>query len=404
MLTPQQAWSTVSAHLPAPFAVELPAAKALGHVLAEPVLADRDLPPAARSAMDGYAVRSADLATVPVTLAVAGEIAAGAGTDCTVTPGMCLRIFTGANLPAGADTVVKLEDTRSNRSDCVTIKRAQTVGANILHRGESARAGSELLGAGSVLGPAAIGICASVGRTRLRVFGKPTVAVITTGRELLDPGEAAAPHQERDANGPMLVAAISAGGFEVVTAERVSDDLASITQRLRAALARATAVVTSGGVSVGAYDFVPTAVADVGASTHVHGVAMKPGKPFLFARTADGTPVFALPGNPLSAATSLHEFVLPALRQMAGWFEEARRPLVRAHLRVAVRSQPGRQRYVLGTLGWSRTGPEVAVVESQSSADLAAGARADGAIIVPPNVQRLDAGALVDFRPWRVWP
>jgi len=230
------------------------------------------------------------------------------------------------------------------------------------------------------------------------------LAVLTTGRELLDPGDVAGPHQERDANGPMLVAAIAAAGFEVVTAERVSDDFTAITHRLRAALVRATAVVTSGGVSVGAYDFVPAAVAEVGASTHVHGVAMKPGKPFLFARTADGTPVFGLPGNPLSAATALHEFVLPALRQMAGWSKEACRPLVRAHLGVAVTNQPGRQRYLLGTLGWSPIGPEVAVVESQSSADLAAGARGDGVIIVPPSAQRLDAGALVDFRPWRVWP
>jgi len=155
---------------------------------------------------------------------------------------------------------------------------------------------------------------------------------------------------------------------------------------------------------VGTYDFVPAAVTGVGARTLVHGVAMKPGKPFLFAMAPKGQLIFGLPGNPLSAATGLHEFVLPALRRAAGWPDSECRPLVRARLRAAIDNKPGRQRYVLATLAWTQTGAEVQAVPSQSSADLAAGDRADGAIIVPADAHGLDTGTLVDFRPWRMWP
>ena len=373
-------------------------------MLAEPVCADRDLPPADRSAMDGFAVRAADLENTPVTLHVMGEIAAGSAAAPVVTPGTCARIFTGANVPPGADAVVMIESTREEVPGQVTFVSAERPGANILRRGENARQGSELVPAGHVLGAVHIGVCAAAGRTEVRVVRKPRVAIITTGRELLDPGTAAEAHQERDSNGPMLTAALCAGGFSVVFARRVSDDAVAIVDCLRDALATADAVVLSGGVSVGAYDFVPAAVTAVGARTLVHGVAMKPGKPFLFALAPKQQPIFGLPGNPLSAATGLHEFVLPALRRVAGWPESECRPLVRARLREAVANKPGRQRYVLATLAWSPTGAEVQAVPSQSSADLAAGARADGAIVVPADAHELDAGTLVDFRPWRMWP
>jgi len=195
-----------------------------------------------------------------------------------------------------------------------------------------------------------------------------------------------------------------ANGFVVASSTRVSDEREAIIEQLRSALNRADAVVLSGGVSVGAFDFVPTAVTSVGARVLVHGVAMKPGKPFLFALAPGGRPIFGLPGNPLSAATTLHEFVLPALRLAAGWSGEESRPLVRARLREAIPNKPGRQRFALATLAWSADGPEVAPEPSQSSADLAAGARADGTIIVPSDASGLDAGELVDFRPWRSWP
>src|SRR5208283_4379717 len=158
-------------------------------------------------------------------------------------------------------------------------------------------------------------------------------------------------------NGPMLAAAFRAAGFPVAFACRVSDDLDAVTAMLREGLVGADAAVLSGGVSVCAYDFVPAAITAVGGSPRVHGVAMKPGKPFLFATTPDSRLVFGLPGNPLSAATTLHEFVLPALRRMAGWPEAHCRPLVRARLHEAIANTPGCQRYVLATLAWKTSGP-----------------------------------------------
>jgi molybdenum cofactor synthesis domain-containing protein len=402
LLTPQQTWSVISQHIVPLPARALPLAQALGHVLSEAVFADRDLPPADRSAMDGFAVRAADLENAPVTLQVVGEIAAGSAAAPVVAPATCARIFTGANVPPGADTVVMIESTRENGQ--VTFAVPERLGANILRRGESARQGSELVPAGQVLGAMHIAVCAAAGRTAVRAVRKPRVAIITTGRELLDPGMAAGVHQERDSNGPMMAAALAAGEFPVVLAVRVCDDSEVIVRTLHEALAAADAVVLSGGVSVGAYDFVPAAVTAVGARTLVHGVAMKPGKPFLFALSAKDQPIFGLPGNPLSAATGVHEFVLPALRLAAGWPEPDCRPQVRARLREIMANKPGRQRYVLATLTWASSGPEVTAVPSQSSADLAAGARADGAIVVPADARGLDAGALVDFRPWRMWP
>ena len=404
MLTLQQAWSVVLEYTPRLPAGEIATAEALGCVLAEPILADRDLPPADRSAKDGFAVRAADVRNAPVTLPVIGEVAAGSPARPLVAEGACVRIFTGANLPAGADTVVTIESTREAGPGQVTFTVSESAGANILRRGENARQGSELVPAGCVLGAIHIGLAASAGRTTLRAFHKPRVALVTTGRELLDPGIPAGSHQERDANGPMLAAAFTGAGFPIVGARRVSDDLEAITLALRQSLATADVVALSGGVSVGAYDFVPAAVTAVGARTLVHGVAMKPGKPFLFALAPQDRPIFGLPGNPLSAATGLHEFVLPALRRMSGWPESDCRPLVRARLREAVASKAGWQRCVLATLAWTASGCEVTPVPNRSSADLVAGARADGVLIVPEDAAGLDKGALVDFRPWRVWP
>ena len=155
---------------------------------------------------------------------------------------------------------------------------------------------------------------------------------------------------------------------------------------------------------MGAYDFVPAALALIGARTLVRGVAIKPGKPFLFATAPHDRCIFCLPGNPLSAATGLYEFVLPALRRCAGWPGSGCRPVVRTRLREPVAGQPGQQRAVLGVLEWAAAGPEVTPLLSQSSADLAAGARADGVILVPAETPKLEAGSLVDFRPWRAWP
>ncbi|HEX7596696.1 MAG TPA: molybdopterin molybdotransferase MoeA, partial [Polyangia bacterium] len=269
---------------------------------------------------------------------------------------------------------------------------------------ENAKQGTVLVSTGTVLGALHIGACAAAGRAHVYAVRSPRVAVMSTGRELLTPGTATEAHQERDSNGPMVTAALTAAGFSVIATRRVADDQTAIVGMLRELLAQSDAVVVSGGVSVGAYDLVPAALAAIEARTLVRGVAMKPGKPFLFATAPHDRCIFGLPGNPLSAATGLHEFVLPALRRCAGWPEPGCRPLVRARLRETVAGLPGQQRAILGVLEWTATGPEVTPLLSQSSADLAAGARADGAILVPAETPKLEAGGLVDFRPWRAWP
>jgi molybdopterin molybdotransferase len=403
VLTPQQTWHSILSHVAALPPQKQALADALDRVLAEPVVADRDLPPADRSAMDGFAVRAADLEHPPVVLSVAGEVAAGSPSEPWVAPGTCVRIFTGGNVPPGADTVIKGEDTRSEATDQIAFSTAERQGENILRQGENARKGSVLVPAGVVLGPGHLAACAAAGYAEVLVVRKPRVAIITTGRELLEPSAQPSPHQERDSNQVLIAASLSSAGVPVERAERVSDERQPLTERLRAALLAADAVVMSGGVSVGAYDFVPAAVADVGARILVHGVSMKPGKPFLFALTPEGRPIFGLPGNPLSAAVGLHEFVLPALRRMSGVDERACRPMVRARLREELPNNPGRQRYLLARLTWTTDGASATPVPSQSSADVVAGAQADGFIVVPADAHSLAGGDLVDFRPWRAW-
>jgi molybdopterin molybdotransferase len=403
-LSVEETWACILSHCPVRPETEVQLSDAAGYVLAEAVRADRDQPPADRSAMDGFAVRAADLVALPARLTVVAEVAAGSASAPTISAGTCARIFTGANVPAGADTVVMVEDTRDSGDDTVEIVEAVRPHANIFKRGENAKQGDALVAPGCLLTSMPISVCATAGRTHVRIRPKPRVAIVTTGQELREPGSATAAYEERDSNSPMLRTALQAAGFAISASHRVSDDLSAIESILGACLAEADAVVFSGGASVGKYDFVPTAVRNLGADVLVHGVAMKPGKPFLFAVTPSGGCIFGLPGNPLSAATGLHEFVLPALRAMAGYSPQDCRPLVHARLSSPIRSKPGRRQFVLAALLWTTNGPEVAPVETHSSADVAAGAKADGVVVVPEDARGLEAGTMVAFRPWRALP
>jgi molybdopterin molybdotransferase len=404
MLGAEETWSCILSRCSVLPETEVALDDAAGYVLAEPVRADRDQPPADRSAMDGFAVRAADLVALPARLSIVAEVAAGSAAAPTISTGTCARIFTGANVPAGADTVVKVEDTRAVGGDAVEVVVAERQHANIFKRGENAKQGDVLVAQGCLLTSMPISVCAAAGRTRVRVRSKPRVAIVATGRELREPGCETGSYQERDSNSPMLKAALQAAGFAVSAAHRVSDDLSAIESVLAACLAEADAIVLSGGASVGKYDFVPAAMHNLGADVLVHGVAIKPGKPFLFALATNGVCLFGLPGNPLSAATGLHEFVLPALRAMTGYPAQACRPLLPARLRSAIKSKPGRREFVLAAVVWTSTGAEVDPIETHSSADLAAGAKADGVVVVPEEAHGLEAGALVAFRPWRAWP
>jgi molybdopterin molybdotransferase len=404
MISPPEALAIVMKNVSPLPAARLPLQESLGHVLARAVRADRDLPPADRSAMDGYAVRAADLASCPATLRLAGEVAAGSPARPRVRPGTCVRILTGANLPPGADTVVMVEQTADD-GDLITFNAAPKAGANILLRAENARKGDVLLPAGTRLSATAIGAAASSGHAWVSVHRRPRVTVLCTGSELRGIEDPVGVHQERNSNGPALCAALESWGYRGVRFDTLADSLAAQTRRIRQLVKRFDVVLVVGGVSVGRYDWVSRAVEAAGGKTLFHGVAMKPGKPLLMARFGRGGAVlFGLPGNPLSAMVGFHEFVLPALSRLSGVAETVCRPAIFVPLAADLKHKGGTVRHMLARLRWKESGPVVEPVETRSSADLVAGGKADGTITLLPQARTLAAGTLVEFRPWRPLP
>ncbi len=403
---PLEAWDLLCAALSPLGEESLPLASAGGRYLAESVRADRNLPPADRSTVDGFAVRSADAAAAPVRLRVAGELAAGTAPAGTVGPGECVRIFTGANLPAGADAVVPVEDAEEEtgaegRGAWIRTRRPVSPAEHLVRRGEHARAGQVLLPAGARLGPGQVALAAACGCHRPRVHRLPVAAVLVTGSELLSP-DAPAPgdHEVRDSNGPLLAAALAAEGFPCGPVRRVPDDLGGTVESLRGAAASAGALLVTGGASVGKYDFLERALAELGAAVHYHGVRMKPGKPQLFATLPGGAAVFGLPGNPLSALVGLHEFVLPGLRLLAGCPPAAARRGFSLPLASAATPAADRWRLLPARLEALPRGTAAAPLACGGSSDLVAGALADGAVLIPPGTGALPPGTPVEFRPW----
>lgn len=409
MIKPQEAWSLMVERVRPQPVVVLPLGECLNHVLAEGVHAPQDMPPSDRSAMDGYAVRSGDAQAVPARLRVRGEIAAGQPCDGRVERGSGYRIFTGATLPPGADAVVMQEHCSAESASAasaeeVLVRKAVAPWENVLRAGEDARQGDLLIGAGEILNPVRLGLCAATGQESLAVYRRPTVAVLPTGEELAEAGQIPQPHQIRNSNGPMLTALLRERGFRVAMNEVVTDCLELIEEKIRRALEISEAVVLCGGVSVGKYDLVPEAIRRAGAEVCLHGVAMKPGKPFLFATAPHGRCLFGLPGNPLSALTSFFEFVLPALLCMAGVAAARCRPTWRWPLAREFHSKGGRARFVTARMVNIKGTPAIEPLKSKSSADLVTGAMADGVIVLDGAVTDLPAGSTVDFRSWRSWP
>lgn len=381
--------------------VRKPLLEALGYCLAEDLLADRDMPPADCSIMDGYAVRSADIVKCPCTVRVVGEVAAGSAARPRVRPGTCVRVLTGANIPPGADAVVMVEQT-DEADGRVIINVNVPAGSNIRRRGEEAKKGAILLSKGTVLGPVQIGLCSAVGKAEPRVYRHPDVAVLCTGEELRPLGLRLGAHERRDSNGVALFHALCAYGCTNTSFGYVSDDLESLARKANEALAEYDVLIFTGGVSVGKYDFVPEVVRQIGAKVRFHRVAMKPGKPILYATLRGNRHIFGLPGNPLSAMTGFYEFVLPAVRRMSGMPVKECRPTMRLPLNRPLRTEGERVKFVLAQLVWRKEGPSVWPLKSHGSADISAGARAHGVIVVPAGKRELRAGSLVNFRPWRL--
>ena len=369
-----------------------------GCVLTEDVVAEAALPGFDNSSHDGYAVRRDDLLgaseTSPVVLPVTGDVAAGPASPLRVQPGVCVRIMTGAMMPAGADAVVPLEWTDGGISS-VSITRVPDAGAYIRRVGEDVTAGETVLTAGTYLGAAQLGIAAAVGRSRLMVRPRPRVVVVSTGSELVEAGQPLSPGRIVDSNSPALTAAALEAGAIAYRVGIVPDDPRTLAATLEDQLVRADVLVTSGGVSVGAYDVVKEVLSRLG-TVQFDKVAMQPGMPQGFGTIGpDSTPVFGLPGNPVSALVSFEAFVRPALRKMLG-ASPLERPRVTAVTTKALTSPAGKRSFLRVQLEVTKGAYVVTPVSGAGSHLLAGMARANALAILPEEVEKVAAGDAVE--------
>ncbi|MCW2665122.1 MAG: molybdopterin molybdochelatase [Frankiales bacterium] len=364
-----------------------------GCVLAEDVVAPGPLPSFDNSGMDGYAVRAADVTRPGTVLPVVGDVAAGPASPLRVQPGLCVRIMTGAAMPAGADTVVPVEHTDGGVAS-VRIDRVPVVGAYVRRVGEDVQAGELVLEKGSYLGAAQVGLAAGVGRSRVLVRPRPRVVVVSTGSELVEPGTPLGPGRIPDSNSLALTAAALEAGAIAYRVGIVPDDPRKLLDTLEDQLVRADVLVTSGGVSVGAYDVVKEVLSRLG-TVRFSKVAMQPGMPQGFGTIGpDSTPVFGLPGNPVSALVSFEVFVRPALRRMLG-AEPLSRPQVAARTTEELRSPKGKRTFVRVRLDVRDKTYAVTPVSGAGSHLLAGMARANALAIVPEDVERVNKGEQV---------
>jgi molybdenum cofactor synthesis domain-containing protein len=307
----------------------VPLRDALGLVLAADVIAGEAVPPFANTAMDGYALRAADTVTVPVRLTVVADLPAGYASTKPVGPGEAIRIMTGAPMPDGADAIVMVERTERDGTDGVIISVAASTGDHVRAAGGDVRAGDQVFDAGTGLSPTHLGVLASLGFVEVPAYPRIRVGVISTGDELREGAGELAPGQIRDSNRPMLLGLVAEAGADAIDLGIGRDDEAAVTTMFRDAAASCDAIITSGGVSVGDYDVVKAVLGQLGALEWWQ-VAIKPAKPLAFG-LIDGTPIFGLPGNPVSSHVSFELFARPALRQMMGHASDALdRPVVTA--------------------------------------------------------------------------
>jgi molybdopterin molybdotransferase len=371
-------------------------ADALGRVLAAPVASSRTLPPADCSAMDGWAVRADDLAAAaagaPRRLRIAFEVPAGGRAPRALGPGETARIFTGAALPPGADSIVMQEDAAAE-DGAVAFTAAPAQGEHVRPAGEDVRAGEEVLAAGTRLGPAQLGVLASLGRSVVRVHRRPRLALLSGGDELIEPDEDPSGGRIVASNAYSLAAQCAEAGALATNLGIARDTREELERGLAAGLG-ADVLVSSAGVSVGDHDHVRPALAKLGCRLEFWGVRMKPGYPLVFGRFEDGRGprVFGLPGNPVSAMVTFELFVRPLLLRLAGRRVLAR-PVVRAVLGETLRKKPGRAHYVRVTLARAGGRTLATSTGNQSSGVLRSMALAQGLLVFPAAATELTAGA-----------
>lgn len=383
----------------------LPLDRAYGLVTTQPLLSDVDLPRFDNSAMDGYAVRAADVAGAdsenPQLIKVVGDIPAGDTETRVLPPGMAWRIMTGAPMPQGADSVVPVEDT-DDRPRETQIRKAAQEGAHVRPAGGDLRVGDLILAAGTTIGPSQVAALASAGVAQVPVYSAVRVVVLSTGDELVPVGEPLKSGQIVDSNGPMLAAAVREAGFTTVHVGHISDDEKSVKKAINHHLSHADAIITTGGVSKGAYDAVKAVLTGAG-SMEFREVAMQPGKPQGFGVIGKRkVPVFTLPGNPVSALVSFEVFVRPALERRAGRrYRAARRQAI---VLRGWKSPAGKEQYTRVSVEQDVTGSySVRPVGGRGSHLVASLANADALAIVPAHIEDVETGSKIDIIELRSW-
>ena len=374
-------------------AEHVPLQAAVGRVLARDFAAPWDLPAWDNSAMDGYAVRAADV-TGPASLRLSAYIPAGSPGAGPLGPGTAAKILTGAPLPAGADAVVPIEDAEE-REGAVAIAAAVRAGAHVRRRGEDLRAGERILEAGAALGAPEVSLLASFSRLSVPVVRRPRVSILSTGHELVPPGEPLGPGKIHDSNGLALAAAVTQLGAEPALLGIARDDRPSLRALLAEGLG-ADALVTTAGVSMGDRDLVREVLEELGVRQVFWKVDIKPGRPTAFALRGS-TPVFSLPGNPVSTLLTFEEFVRPALLRMMG-HRRVLRPLVAATFQDEIRQKPGRVSFVRVRL--TRRGAELLAFSAgrQETGILKTMIQADGIAVIPASQGDLRPGSKVEVQ------
>ncbi len=405
MISVDEALAEILSHVRPLDAERVQVLDALGRVLAEEIVSDIDIPPFDNSAMDGYAVRAADIAGAapesPVRLRVAGSVAAGYVAEQRVEPGTAIRIMTGAPLPAGADAVVPFEDTGDmdrpkqvrleEPAAEIDVRRAVRARDHTRPAGEDIRRGEMAMGAGRVIRPQEIGVLASLGRETVLVHRRPRVAILATGDELLEIHEPLAPGKIRNSNEYTNAALVMRTGGVPVRLGIARDTRTDLTAKIRQGLQQgADLFLTSGGVSVGDYDVVKDVLGSEG-EMQFWQVNMKPGKPLAFGLLPGGVPLIGLPGNPVSAMVSFEQFARPAILKMLGHRDLAK-PTVRAILDQPV-SNSGRRGFIRVVVTRQADGYHARTTGEQGSGVLTSMAKANGLAVVPEGIEHVDAGS-----------
>ena len=412
MLSYQQARDLVVSRLEAltrePQTESVPLLEAPGRILAHDIVSDRDYPPFDRSIRDGYAVRAADT-YADAQLKCIGELKAGDSPSISLVAWTCIQIMTGAALPDGADAVVMVEHT-SREGDTVKLDRAVQPGQHLVRRGSEQSCGGTVLTAGTRMGFAQIAAAAQVGAAEIVVYQKPRVAILSTGDEIVEVGSKPGPFQIRNSNAASLAVQVSLAGGEPILLGNAKDSLDDLRQKISVGL-EADMLILSGGVSMGKYDLVEPVLGEFGPEFIFDAVAIRPGKPVVFAvctgkslsqgkpSAAQGKLVFGLPGNPVSTMVTFDLFVRPAIDILSGEGRARPLPFFEAELSVALSEKAGLTHFLPAKLAWQGNAARVSPVPWQGSGDVMAMAQANCLLVVPAERERIEAGERVYVLP-----